>query len=327
MAPHSGIPWYHVQPTNPAHNLLSIRDTDAPLSSSSAESSEDDDAEVDADVQQDTDAPSDSSSEEDTRQPRVLSNKPAHILAYGWDADMFSPEDVVRHILSLQLPIMDELEPKQSNHVHMVDINLAHMDEVTWRLLKVRAGYIGPMLIAFRVAVGDQAIAGKHHAWGSLSVLARTTLRPVDFPYDVERRILDITGVDIIIHPQTLRNNWYAATTSTGNFDIAVSSHKDWEPLQKQHLLHVQEITGRGRVLQSAAAHGKLFIAVGLGEHKLDIINLPGRANPGTITRLFTKHDITYEGIQRRSSGYRCTLTVGFPTDDLLTAAALLLSG
>ena len=136
---------------------------------------------VDADV-------SASDEEKPTTAFPILSNKPVHIIAYGWDAKHSTFLDVVDAIESLRLPLTEELEPKRVGGMTRVDLHLACMDTYTWAILKLRAGWIPfqatSILLAFRVAVGDKATAGKHHAWCSLTAAGRLTLKPRNIPYD-----------------------------------------------------------------------------------------------------------------------------------------------
>lgn len=130
------------------------------------------------------------------------------------------------------------------------------------------------MFLSFRISVDSRAVLGKHHAWCKLTSRARRSLTPRDFPYGAEKLIKEQTGITAILLPATLRSNWLGDITHCGVLAITVQHHDDWEPLQKQNLLHITERTGKDKIIRSEAARGRARTTTSMSAFPLNIINL-----------------------------------------------------
>jgi hypothetical protein len=211
-----------------------------------------------------------------------------------------------------------------------VDLHLSCMDTYTWAVLKLRSGWIPwgttSILMSFRIAVGDKATTGKYHAWCSLTAAGRLTLKPRNIPYDLQDLIQEQTGAEVIILTTLLRNNWLGATTYSGSFAITVPDHATWKKLQRQTLLHITHITGKGQVIRSVATRGNTETEVELGQFPLDIVNLPQSVRKGTVLSFLKSRGIPTQGCGRRSHRMGCTLTVRLDNEKLRIQAGKLLS-
>ena len=256
--------------------------------------------------------------------------KPVKIIIYGWDKTVLLDSDARRYIHLLKLPISQTLVIMSTGKIPYVDVRLEYLDVFTWALLSKRSGHIKHFPFCFRMGVGEDDGAAPLHAWCNLNHAGRMSLTPHDIPFNLERMVLEASGVTIIINTQKLENNWLQATCHTGRFDISVQHARYWDKLMKipfaKQYFEISEVTGQGAVSSHAASLGKMAYAEALGPFPLDIINLPGRTADASLLRVLEDHDIEWQGTKTRVNGYRCTITIGFADPETQIKAAKLFS-
>jgi hypothetical protein len=126
--------------------------------------------------------------------------------------------------------------------------------------------------------VGEDDGAASLHAWFNLSHVGRSSLLPQDIPFNLERNILSLCGVQCIINTQKLENNWLQTTCHTGRFDISVQHASHWDALQEAIPFAIKifpnlisEVTGQGAVSSHAASLGEMAYAETLGPYLPDL--------------------------------------------------------
>jgi hypothetical protein len=203
------------------------------------------------------------------------------------------------------------------------------MTSFLWKMLQLRSGFVGDFIFSIQLAVGiDDGSAGLH-GWGNLTHQGRKCLTAQQIPNDLEQHLRKC-GVNAIVSPQSLTNDWAQAITNSGRFAVSVRQESDWKKLQAldfdDQYIQVQEVTGVGTILELASTKGDFAISAAVGRFPLDIRNLPPRTSEGPFTRLLRAHDITKAGFKRTEMGWKCVVRIGFPTEDMRTSASILLS-
>jgi hypothetical protein len=158
MAPHTFKCWW--EKTEALEDLTALRVrmiNELPPKGDAAVDIETDHEQV-TDNEENASQLSDSSEELDTPFP-LLSDKMIHIIAYGWDQQLFDDLDIVAALESLMLPLQSRLEPRTVNGVPLVDMILTCLDTYTWCILEQRAAWIKHhdthVFVAFRISVGS----------------------------------------------------------------------------------------------------------------------------------------------------------------------------
>ena len=300
IAPHQGLGWWNFG-HDATHDFIAIRE----------------------------DMYSDSQYIKDGKFKRYNKDKEVRCIVYNFDRDQFSPQDVERFILRLDLDIVDELNPRMDGSNPLLDVRVTCMTSFLWKMLQLRSGFVGDFVFSIQIAVGiDDGSAGIH-GWGNLTHQGRKCLTPQQIPNGLEEHLLKC-GVNAIVSPQSLANDWAQAITNSGRFAVSVKQESDWKKLQAlkfdDQYIHVQEVTGVGRILELASSKGDFAISAAVGRFPLDIRNLPPRTSEGPFTRLLRAHDITKAGFKRTEMGWKCVVRIGFPSEDMRTSASILLS-
>ena len=300
--PHQGLDWWKILPDNESYDFLEV-----------AQNLKRDPANV-------------VNGEWRTIDP----DKHVRCILYNWDANIYNPGDVTASLSLLNLPIIDELIPREGQHQTLLDVRFSSMTPLLWEMLKLKSGFIEEFHCSIRLAVGEDDDTAHLHGWVHLTHMGRSKLSVRQIPHELERLVFDMCGVEVSFNTEKLDNNWLPAITGSGRFDIAIQRAKDWKKLQRlphsQKYFAITKITGVGEVLQLQAGKGELAIAAAMGEYRIRLINMPSRSPEGPFTRILEKHNITLQGFMRKEKGNRSSIVLGFDNSNAQMSASILFS-